>query len=80
MIHIGTLDIGQALELNLQFLRHIVRVLQAVGRIHDNVDFNNEAWTTVVRADCVNGADFWGMCHGCDAISVKLGTRSFVME
>jgi hypothetical protein len=64
-MHIGPLDIGQALEFDLQFLCNIVGSAQSFLGVHDDVDFDNEAGARVVGADRVDLADEGGVCHCC---------------
>lgn len=42
-VDVGTLNIGKALELELQLLSDIVRLHQRARRVHDNVNLGDEA-------------------------------------
>jgi hypothetical protein len=62
---ICALHIGQALELDLQFLSDVVRGAQGFFWVHDDVDFDDEAGARVVCADGVDLFDCGGVGHCC---------------
>lgn len=66
-VHVGALDVGQALELDLQGLGDVVGIAQGLLRGHDDVDFDDDARPAVVGANGVDGQDVRRVrhCYGC---------------
>lgn len=62
-VNVSSLHIRQALELNLQLLGSIVGEFEGFGGIHDNVHFDDQAWTGVISSNGVDLCDLWGVCH-----------------
>lgn len=62
-VHVRALHVGQALQLDLQRLGHVVRVPQRFVRSHDDVDFYNDPRPAVIRANRVEGQDLGRVRH-----------------
>ena len=65
-VDIGALDVGQALELDLEGLGDVVGIAQRLVRGHDDVDFDDDARPAVVSANGVEGEDLGGVGHCCE--------------
>jgi hypothetical protein len=64
-VDIGTLDIGQGLEFNLQFLRNVMCSTERVRSAHDNVDFDENTGAGGVGANGIDGSNERGVGYGC---------------
>ncbi len=63
-MHIRPLHMRQTLQLNLQRLRHIMRLPQRASLIHNNIHLNNNPRSTMIRPDSINSDDIRRMRHG----------------
>ena len=62
-VDVRPFHIRQALQLRLEFLGHIVRRTKGLGRVHDDVDLDNDAGSAVIRPHGVDGDDHRRMRH-----------------
>ena len=58
-VDVTSLDIRERFEFDLQRLGDVVRFLDGLGLVDDDVDFDDEARARVPGADCVKGEDEW---------------------
>lgn len=63
-MNIRSLDIRQAFKFHLKFFGDVVRGAQGFAGVHDDVDFDDDAWSAVVGAYGVDCCDHGGMRHG----------------
>lgn len=64
-VHVRALHVRQAFKLNLQVLGDVVGGAQRLGRVHDDVNLDDDARARVVGADGVEGEDLGGVRHCC---------------
>jgi hypothetical protein len=63
----GPLDARQLLELDLQVFSNVVRHLETLVPINDDIDFGHDARAAVVGPDSVDALNEGRVRHGCEA-------------
>lgn len=65
-MHIGTFNVWQRFEFDLQLLGNIVCRHQSRGRVHDNINLDQQTRTRCISTNSVDGIDHGGVGHSCE--------------
>jgi hypothetical protein len=75
-VDVSTLNIRQRLDLDLQRFGAVVRLLDGLALVDDDVDFDDQAWARVPGADGVEGKDHGVVGHRWENTGVSFESES----